>query len=300
MLKGCCKMKDGMAAMIIGWGVYFLLALGCQCLFDTFPVACFAFPVNVLLWLLCAAGLWMAFKRKPDSVFVRTLASTKSTLLLLLLFFITCLVYGLTGRTVTATWWLVALLWALTSHLLMVLYNGTSRHRRHKPRFILIHAGLLSALLGGFLGVPDRAEWRMVIDREHPVLGAIDQWGNTIKLKRSVVLTALHGDALTSNAVPDKADGLNANVYAAELLIDGREHVMLRVNHPYRLSWSDDLYLVELIPAGLNNGLAGCVVQGVRQPWKYVEWAGIWLLIAGCVLLFVQGAARRKRKGEDA
>lgn len=279
----------------VGWGVYFLAAWGCGYLFGGFPVACFAFPVNVVLWLLWAAVLWLARVRWPGCLLYRALGSVKTTVLLLSLFFVTCLVYGIDGRAVTATWWLVALLWALTSHLLVVLYNGAGRRRRHKWRFILIHSGLLLALTGGFLGVPDRTEWRMVLEAGRPARGVVDQKGNVLRLKRTVEWVAPEGAAgkpgvAAAGPQPQWRDvTMEADGYAARLLIDGRKRVVLRVNHPYRMSWQDDLYLVDMIPAERNHGLAGCVVMGVRQPWKYVEWAGIWLLIAGCALLFVQG-----------
>ncbi|MCD8292575.1 MAG: hypothetical protein LUC23_02275 [Prevotellaceae bacterium] len=285
----------GFYTVIVGWGVYFLAALGCGYLFGNFPVAWFAFPVNVASWLLWAAVWWLVWRRWRGCLPVRMLVSVKSSLLLLFLFFATCLVYGLDGRAVAATWWIVALLWALTSHLLVVLYNGVGRPRRYKWRFILIHSGLLLALLGGFLGVPDRSEWQVVLETGRPVRGVVDQRGNVIKWKHTVEWVNVQdtawkaADAAAATRPQWRDVTTETDVYAARLLIDGRKRVVLRVNHPYRMSWQDDLYLVDMIPDGSHHGLAGCVLTGVRQPWKYVEWAGIWLLIAGCVLLFVQG-----------
>ncbi len=295
----------GFDAVIVGWGVYFLAAWGCGRFLGSFPVAWFAFPVNVASWLLWAAVLWLAWRRCRGCLLVRMLVSVKSSLLLLFLLFVTCLVYGLDGRQVAATWWLVALLWALTSHLSVVLYNGVCRPRRYKWRFVLIHLGLLSALLGAFLGVPDRTEWRAVLEAGRPVRGVVDERGDVIRLKRTVEWVNVQDTAWKAvdaaatrprwQYAKREADG-----DAARLLIDGRKRVVLRVNHPYRMSWQDDLYLVNVIPADSNHGLAGCVVMGVRQPWKYVEWAGIWLLIAGCALLFVQGVrGSGKEKAQD-
>ena len=62
------------------------------------------------------------------------------------------------------------------------------------------------------------------------------------------------------------------------------------VNHPYAAGFGEDVYLVDYD----KNSNDVCVFEIVRQPWKYLEWVGIVMMMAGAALMFVQGAAKRR------
>ena len=82
------------------------------------------------------------------------------------------------------------------------------------------------------------------------------------------------------------------SMYEADVLIDGKP-VNLRVNQPYAVSFGEDIYL-----SGYHmkedDGTFSCVLQIVREPWKYIALAGILLMIAGALLLFIQGPAGKR------
>ena len=259
------------------WGVYFGVALLCQFLLPDFPTAFFAFPVNDALVLLAMVGLWILRKEKPVSPVTRLLASPSTTSILLALLAASCLCLGLTSRPSPSSWWFFFLLTALFLHLLMVFYAGAFRKRPHRLRFILIHGGLLLALLGGFAGTPDTAEWRLPVGKEWPTRQAYTPQYGKIRLPYSLQLKDFD--------VTYYANGMPQN-FQAHLLLDSTKDITLSVNHPYALSPNDDLYLVDYEHVAEPRF---CIVQLVRQPWKYVQSFGIWLLLAGCVLLFAQG-----------
>ena len=259
------------------WGVYFGVALLCQFLLPDFPTAFFAFPVNAALVLLAMVGLWILRKEKPVSPVTRLLASPSTTSILLALLAASCLCLGLTSRPSPSSWWFFFLLTALFLHLLMVFYAGAFRKRPHRLRFILIHGGLLLALLGGFAGTPDTAEWRLPVGKEWPTRQAYTPQYGKIRLPYSLQLKDFD--------VTYYANGMPQN-FQAHLLLDSTKDITLSVNHPYALSPNDDLYLVDYEHVAEPRF---CIVQLVRQPWKYVQSFGIWLLLAGCVLLFAQG-----------
>ena len=169
-------------------------------------------------------------------------------------------------------------------------YAGAFRKRPHRLRFILIHGGLLLALLGGFAGTPDTAEWRLPVGKEWPTRQAYTPQYGKIRLPHSLQLKDFD--------VTYYANGMPQD-FQAHLLLDCTKDITLSVNHPYALSPNDDLYLVDYEHVAEPRF---CIVQLVRQPWKYVQSFGIWLLLAGCVLLFAQGLptgmARKEKKIE--
>lgn len=272
------------------WGTYFSGALLCQLLLPAFPEDFFAFPVNGALVLLAVTGLWVLRKEHPASPAVRLLSSPSTTCILLALLVLSCLTLGLTSSPSPSSWWFFFLFTALTLHLLMVFYAGAFRRRPHRLRFILIHGGLLLALLGSFAGAPDTAEWRLPVDKKRPTRQAYTPQNGKIYLPHSLQLKDFD--------VTYYPNGLPQD-FRADLLLDQTEDIALSVNHPYALSLTDDLYLVDYEHTPEPRF---CIVQLVRQPWKYVLGTGIWLLLGGCLLLFVQGLPQgmtvRREKAE--
>lgn len=272
------------------WGVYFSGVLLCQLLLPAFPEDFFAFPVNGALVLLAVTGLWVLRKERPASPAVRLLSSPSTTCILLALLVLSCLTLGLTSSPSPSSWWFFFLFTALTLHLLMVFYAGAFRRRPHRLRFILIHGGLLLALLGSFAGAPDTAEWRLPVDKKRPTRQAYTPQNGKIYLPHSLQLKDFD--------VTYYPNGLPQD-FRADLLLDQTEDIALSVNHPYALSLTDDLYLVDYEHTPEPRF---CIVQLVRQPWKYVLGTGIWLLLSGCLLLFVQGLPQgmtvRREKAE--
>ena len=260
------------------WICYFGTALICQWLFYHFPKTFFAFPVNVGLLLFLTVGLWVISREKRFSPFASHLSSLSTTYLLLTLFLGSCLVQGFTNLPVTGTWWFVAVLTALVAHLTLVLFRGLSRPRPYKLRFTLVHAGLLLALSGGFFGAPDTYEWRAIVTKEQPTAEAFDKGGYKTALGETLQLVS--SEATFSERRTGKGSTFK-----------------LKVNLPHRLSWQDDLYLESINTTGTTDISPYCIVLWVRQPWKYVQWTGIWMLIAGSALLFIQGPFRTGKKG---
>lgn len=270
------------------WICYFGTALICQWLFYHFPKTFFAFPVNVGLLLFLTVGLWVISREKRFSPFASHLSSLSTTYLLLTLFLGSCLVQGFTNLPVTGTWWFVAVLTALVAHLTLVLFRGLSRPRPYKLRFTLVHAGLLLALSGGFFGAPDTYEWRAIVTKEQPTAEAFDKGGYKTALGETLQLVSSEA-TFSERGIPQD--------YTAELRMGKGSTFKLKVNHPHRLSWQDDLYLESINTTGTTDISPYCIVLWVRQPWKYVQWTGIWMLIAGSALLFIQGPFRTGKKG---
>jgi hypothetical protein len=69
--------------------------------------------------------------------------------------------------------------------------------------------------------------------------------------------------------------------YTAIVSIDNQIH-KIQVNHPLSRGIGEDIYLV-------STGDGYCVLEIVCEPWKYFALAGIIMMIAGAVILFIKG-----------
>lgn len=169
----------------IFWAVYIAVAVVCQIIFGDFPSGFFGFPVNAAVMLLWLAVLWVMFREKRDSAPVRLLLSRQTTLVLIGVFIAACLVQGFSRSRLTGSWWFVAVLFALLSHIFLVLLRGMSHPRPYRLRFFLNHAGLFLALAGGMFGSPDNRDWRTVAVTEAPAREAVDIDGHRTALEHS-------------------------------------------------------------------------------------------------------------------
>lgn len=265
------------------WICYAAAAVIVQAAAGDFPSGFFEFPVNAAVMLLWIAVLWVLFREKRDSAFMKLMLSMETTLSLIGLFIAACLAQGFSASRLTGSWWFIAILLAFLSHIFVVLLRGMSHPRPRKLRFFLNHAGLFLALAGGLFGSPDTMDWRTLAVIDRPSREAYDMAGHQTALDHEFQLVDRDMESYVNGAPKS---------YRATVRIDGEKDAVLEVNHPYRLSWKDDLYL-----SGFNP--QGCILQVVRHPWKYIEAAGILMLLSGAVLVFLQGPAGKERKRRE-
>lgn len=238
-----------------------------------FPLSFFAFPLNLILLILwvCLVVHW----RKKVKL------SSWLTLSAIIIFLVIALVVGFTGnRDILKSWPVVLFLLYFQTVLLLVVLRGWSTRRW---RFVLNHLGLLIALGAAYWGAPDEQVLRVQAVREEAVTEAFTMGGNKKQLPYEIVLKdfVLHTD---ENGVP--------SMYQADLLID-QMPVTLKVNHPYQRNFAETLYLSSYDHKG-EYEIRYCVIQIVKQPWRYLILLGIIMMIAGAFLLFIKGPVRRK------
>lgn len=260
-----------------------------QLLAGNIPVRFFAFPLNLILaliWALCIVILW---KSKPKSAFVRFMLSGGATLCAVSLFLSFSLIVGITGAgAITQSWPFAFVLLYFQSVLLFVILRGyRAPDGSLRWRFILNHCGILLAVSAAFWGAPDSETLRIRAVRNIQVNEAFRMDGSATMLDYGIELKEFRMDVY-ENGTP--------SMYEASLLIDGVP-VNLRVNKPYPRTLGEDIYL-----AGYDMkdqaGAAGCILQVVREPWKYAAVAGIVMMLSGALLLFVAGP-RKRFVGED-
>ena len=260
-----------------------LTGLAIQAFAGYFPAEAFAFPVNAAVLFAALAGLWVLWREKPGGAVCRWLASGNTSIALIAAFLICCLILGLTGQDADAasfpgfgnvrrTWWFILISIALMANLFVVILS----RRKKGIRFIVNHIGALMALIGCFFGAPDHTVSRAIVSCD-TVREAVGENGEIVPLPAAMTLDDF-------NVELDPRG--NVRNYRAVIDVDGKK-VELRVNHPYRISISEDVYLTSY---DRDNPVPRyCIVEVVRQPWKYLIWAGIVMMMAGSVLMFARG-----------
>lgn len=237
-----------------------------------------AFPLNLvfaLLWLASGVLLW---KRAPKSSISHFLLSPTATISSILFFIIACLWIGFSGdRDFASHPVFILILLYLQTVLLMVFLRGWRLPSgRIRWRFLLVHSGLLLALGAAFWGAPDSEELRLRVAQGETTREAFRSDGSTRWLNYDLGLDSLMVEFDEDN-VPVKI--------SADIKVDD-EVVTVGVNHPYPISLAEDVYITSFDSV---DGVDRCVLQVVREPWKYFALAGIVLLLMGALLLFIQG-----------
>lgn len=176
------------------------------------------------------------------------------------------------------SWIFIAILLFLLSNLAMITVHAYHYRKQARWRFILNHAGLWLALFAGFLGSSDTQTLRIPIYKGEPSREAFDMNGASHYLDYEI--------ELNSFAVEYYPNGRPSR-FAANVRL-GNEKALLEVNHPYAYRLGEDIYLTGY-DVTKGNESEYCILQVVKQPWKYIIVAGILMMLAGAILLFING-----------
>ena len=244
------------------------------------PVELFRFPLNLIIAVVWLYGLYELYRARRHNVVAQFLLSPVASWLSVATLVIACMVMGLQRHPAVMSYpFVVAVLYVLTQ-LTMVIMRGWRNAAGVRWRFVCNHVGFWLAVMAGFWGAADNDILRTMVVAEQPSREAYYVDGRMTLLQYDVQLVDFRAEYF-DNGTPSS--------YEADVAIDGRV-VTLSVNNPYARTWSEDIYLVGYEP---HEQSVACVVQVVRQPWKWPMAAGIVLLIVGAILMFVQGPQKR-------
>lgn len=226
------------------------------------------FPANVLLaalWFTVCCFTWRRFK------FIVSPAAVISSILL---FIGSSLWIGITGDVefTHSIFFILVLLYLMTVLLCVLLRGWKAPSGRIRWHFVLHHAGLLIAIGSAFWGSPDNQELRMALSEGETSRTAYHMDGQSYILEDEISLISIKCERYE--------DGRPMQ-YTATVSIDNQPFD-IKVNHPLSRGISEDIYL-----ASAEDDY--CILQIVREPWKYFALTGIIMMIAGAVLLFIKG-----------
>ena len=150
--------------------------------------------------------------------------------------------------------------------------------------------GLHSALFGGFMGSSDIITARIPVFFDKENNEALTMEGKHFYLDYNLKLTGFDADYY-QNGMPKS--------YVAEVRVSDRHsgnssQISLEVNHPHEYKFGEDIYLVSYDTR--SDKPQYCVLQIVRQPWKYIQLIGIIMTIAGAAGMFIGGPQKQISK----
>ena len=238
----------------------------------------FAFPLNLLLAAIFVCCLVWLRKACPNAPVVRFLHSPTATISSIILLIISCLWVGFSGDRgfVESALFVSVLMYVQIVLFLITLRGWKGADSSVRWRFLLLHLGLLLAVGSGFWGAPDTEEYRMRLYVDETSREAL-----TLEAKRVVLPYEI---SLYDVETEYSVDGKPSH-YEALISVNGCEPVTLMVNHPYGVRLGQDLYLASVSEDS-------CVLQIVREPWRYFALAGIIMMLAGAFMLFIKGPRR--------
>lgn len=238
----------------------------------------FAFPLNLMLALLWLAGLALLWKHRPDSRIVKFLLSPFATILALVLLLACGLWIGFSGDRafVQSIPFVLMLLYVLTVVYMVTLRGWRSRDGQVRWRFLFIHAGFLLAVGAAFWGSPDSSELRVKLVPDQEYVSAYKLDGSITALRYKL--------RLEDYSIDFNEEGKPVH-YEAVVSVGDSDAKVITVNHPLSISLGEDIYL-----ASVSEG--GCVLQIVREPWRYFAMTGILMLLLGAFMLFIKGPKR--------
>lgn len=249
-----------------------------QAIVGAFPLSIVRFPLNVILMTLWLVLLVELYRRRDRSKVAQLLLSQAATVISLVLMAAVGIVLGLQREPASTAWPTVVAVLFVLSHLTLVTLRGWRNATGVRWRFVVNHAGLWLALVAGFWGAPDREQVRAMVTREVPTREAYDMSGRTTTLDCELQLVDFKIDYY--------AEG-QPSMFEATVAVDG-ESATLRVNRPHHRTWSEMIYLVSYDVESPDRARY-CVVEVVREPWRWLSVVGIVMLIAGAVLMFARG-----------
>ena len=249
-----------------------------QAIVGAFPLSIVRFPLNVILMALWLVLLVELYRRRDRSKVAQLLLSQAATAISLVLMAAVGIVLGLQREPASTAWPTVVAVLFVLSHLTLVTLRGWRNATGVRWRFVVNHAGLWLALVAGFWGAPDREQVRAMVTREVPTREAYDMSGRTTTLDCELQLVDFKIDYY--------AEG-QPSMFEATVAVDG-ESATLRVNRPHHRTWSEMIYLVSYDVESPDRARY-CVVEVVREPWRWLSVVGIVMLIAGAVLMFARG-----------
>ena len=246
------------------------------------PVEFFAFPLNILLIALWITTLLWLYRARQISRVAQSLLSMRATILALILLVVLGILFGVQHTPRTTSWPTTAALLFILSHLVMVTLRGWRDAKgKLRLRFLLNHLGLILALGAGFWGAADREELRVVVERDMPTNIAYTKAGGR---------TILDYEIAMNDFAIEYFDTGTPSSFEATVSI-GNKDVTLRVNHPYNRTWAETIYLISYDTEQPDKARY-CIVEVVREPWRWLTVAGILMLIMGAILMFIQGKKR--------
>lgn len=265
-----------------------------------------AWPVNIIVLVVYLAMLLAAFLLRKKLHIVRWAMSYSAALPALLFTGVATVCFGLTCiRETLSFWpfvllyiWLVTIVGLVTLRQIKSLLSSqrsllSSQQSLLKIASLLSHLGFVIAVVCATLGNADMQKLYMNVYKGFPTEWmAAEENGKTHNLDIGVQLNSFTLEEYSMPERMPKRYASNINIYQRNG--EKHENVEIEVNKPYSVDgWMIYQYGYDE-QMGKQSMLS--TLELVRDPWLPFAYIGIYMLLAGAVLLFLKSPLTTKKR----
>lgn len=264
----------------------------------------FAWPANVIA-LLIFCGLMLIGYGVRDNVYAFRFQSSSSAAVAALLYALALtVIMGVfiqvgefqvpvdpIGLTKMLSFWPFVLIYLWVA----IIVSQVTIHQvlHFKWRFLpslLSHIGILLVLMCGTLGSADMQRLKMYCEINQPEWRGLDSRDNVQELPIAIQLDKFIMEQYEEDKMPKR--------FASEVKImtkDGQYvQTTIEVNKPFNIGgWSIYLYGYDQEKGPMSQY---SIFELVRDPWLPVVYVGIYMMLAGSILLFIIAQRRKENK----
>lgn len=226
-------------------------------------------PVSIILGIVYLAVLTVITICYSKNKIIKWFSSIKVAVILTLLLLIIIAIEGIWGLQLYHSIYFIITAFLFLTCLGLVTFK--SYKRKSKLGIMLNHTGLFIVSWAMFFGAADYVDARMIISKEENKNNACMQKGMIIPLPFNV--------SLSEFKVNYYDDGITPQQFTSKLMIDGKEH-SVSVNSP--ITYKN--YKIYQSGYDVKHQLYS-VVQIVYDPWLWVVWLGLGILVTGALIM---------------
>ena len=277
----------------------------------------FSWPANLIVLVAFLFLVALLSFLRPKSYCCRFLASYQAAVPTLVYVVALTIVMGLTRQQVNGTWlndmlsfWPFVLIYTYMALILALVVLNRLSHlirgkmfwtwRRDVP-FFLNHGGLLIALVTATLGNADMQRLKMITVTDMPEWRATDDRGEVHELPIAIQLKKFILEEYPAEMEPARSSDSvmmmprTPKRFASDIQIltkSGKNvSATVDVNHPVSIEgWKIYQYGYDTRMGAMSNV---SILELVSDPWLPLGYAGIWMMIAGAISMFLFGVRRK-------
>lgn len=250
----------------------------------------FAFPVNLIAFLFLLLGIWTLHHYYAHTSVVRVLTSMPSTLTITSCIITILIIEGIWALQLFKTWIFILLELLLLVILGLVALKRSHSFSKKNILFLLNHGGLWVALSAALAGAPDREEYKIIAPLGQPEYNAVDLNGTLHPLPFIVQL-----DKFELEYYPQAGNVPVPKRFCSTVTLKNKEQektVAIEVNRPVHFKgfilYQDGYDTSQ----GVNSQYS--VLLAVRDPWLWLVYTGIIMLLTGAIGLIIYGPANQQ------
>ncbi len=295
LFKKPWSLADG---FIFGGGLI-LLGFLLQVIFGPVNWYLIASPVNLILLLALMALVTVAYVMRGKAGFFGWLGSPEAAVPAISCALFLTIIMGLTaqipergwlGNMVTFWPFVICFVW-LTVSVGLSAFGGIRRvvHSWKAIPYTLIHLGFFVTLVCATLGSADKRDLEMTLHEGETVSTASTEDGTSYETGLSVRL-----DDFTMETYPN---GMPKR-FASDVVVKGKSGkditAVIEVNKPLKVDgWKMYQYGYDE-EAGVESQVS--ILEIVKDPWLPLVYVGIFMMLAGALLMLVTGFKREEVK----